>query len=55
MFRIVDIDDETREIHLNGEELITLTHDEHGWAAMEDIENLIENIARILNIPIENE
>jgi hypothetical protein len=42
------VDDETREFRLNGSEVITLNHDEHGWAGMTLVRTVLENVKKIL-------
>lgn len=46
-------DDETLEVKLDDESLVTLTHDQDGWGAMETVEKLVTQIANKLNIPVE--
>jgi hypothetical protein len=45
-----EVDDETVEVLVNGEHLITLTHDEDGWSGMGRIENMLEELAARLGI-----
>jgi hypothetical protein len=46
------IDDENVEYSLNGEVLITATHDQDGWSGMERIEKLFTSIAQVLDVEV---
>lgn len=45
--------EEQEEWLLNGIELIETNHDTHGWAGMDVVEKLIEDIAQILGGTVE--
>lgn len=48
---IVEINDETTEVRVNGTHVTTLTHDEDGWQGMRRVETVLEETARILGVP----
>lgn len=50
---IVEVDDEHREIHLNGNEIYATDHDTDGWEGMQRIEGAVIALAERLNIPVE--
>ena len=54
-FIIREVNDETWEVHLNGEHITTLTHDEDGWAGIDRVELVLENVARILGLTFTRE
>jgi hypothetical protein len=54
-FVIREHDSETFELFLNGQSLTTLTHDEDGWGGIDRMTTLVNDIARILGIPVKQE
>lgn len=54
-FVIEDLDGETDRITLNGKEVITTNHDDHGWAGMAMARDVVKRIGKILKIPVEGE
>ena len=54
-FTIREINDETFEVHLNGEHITTLTHDEDGWSGIQRAEHMLEEGARILGLEFNRE
>lgn len=46
-------DEENIEINLNGEYLCSLNHDEDGWSGMAKIEKIVREMAKRLNIEVE--
>lgn len=39
-------DDETMEVHVNGEVVASANHDEHGWSGMDAVERAALAVAR---------
>lgn len=52
-FVIYRPDDETMEVHLNGQYVGSANHDSDGWAGMESLEDLVTNVAEVLNLPVD--
>ena len=46
------IDDEMCEVTYDGRDIITLTHDEYGWAGMESMKKALEEFAYALDISV---
>lgn len=44
-FEIVETDDETETVRLDGKDLFSTNHDEHGWMGMRLVRDLVEKIA----------
>lgn len=47
-------EDETICIHLGSAEVITVDHDEVGWAGMDAVERAVRALAEILGLPVED-
>lgn len=45
---IVEINDETTEVHVNGTHVTTLTHDEDGWQGMRRVESVPVSIRGLM-------
>lgn len=52
---IVWPDDDHVEVHVNGTEVASANHDEHGWSGMDAIVNTATSIARAAGIPVTTE
>jgi hypothetical protein len=46
ILKIVEISDERKDIYFDDDLIITVTHDEHGWAGMEAVETTARKIAQ---------
>lgn len=44
-FRINEVNDELIELFMNGKYVCSASHDKHGWAGMELLENMVSRIA----------
>lgn len=54
-FTVKRPNDEAMEVALDGKHIISVNHDEHGWAGMELVRTTIKEISRVLNIPVVDE
>lgn len=55
VFSIVSDGDESELYFLNGEEVGQGNHDDHGWAGMASMRELIESIAEVLGAEVTDE
>jgi phage pi2 protein 07 len=54
-FTIRETDPETRVILIDGDEVATLSHDDHGWAGMDMAESLVRKIAGKIGATVEED
>jgi hypothetical protein len=52
IFRINRPHEETIEFFVDDESVGTVTHDEHGWSAMDDVQCLFERVANRIGAEI---
>lgn len=53
VFQFRQVDDESLEVLLNGQHVISVDHDGEGWAGISAVKNAVKTIAAILGVTVE--